>query len=72
MSVFRNLNPLMSFTGHVRKTTDVKIPSPPLARADHDPGPHCSAPVQELTLQVHKRKKASFRFLTEKFSFQIG
>ena len=52
-----NLNPRMSFTGHVRKTKDEKNLSPRPARADLDPGPHCSAPVYEIILQQSTQEK---------------
>ena len=49
----------MSFTGHVRKTKDVKKLSPRPARADHDPGHHCSGHVQEIILQSTQETEES-------------
>lgn len=61
----------MSFTGHVIKTKDEKNLSPRPARADLDPGPHCSAPVYEIILQQNTQEEnKALDFLPKSFHFQ--
>lgn len=66
-----NLNPYMSFAGHVRKTKDVTKLARHPPRQDLDPDPLCSTHVQGVVPQTRRVLKSKLSiFLLKSFHFK--